>query len=128
MNQKNIFTGISVVLVLQGIAFYTIAGKFVSESFPGLTEDAANAPTTLMKVFAMFCLALGLITYAVRNYAQCLWAYTVGIGLLSLNTLKDLFIDKLNVPMPAVVIQVGITLLCAYLWYQPFKTPGRTTS
>ena len=118
MNQKNIFTGIAAVLVLQSIAFYTMAGKFVADSFPDLVEQTSRAPTTLMKVCAMFCLALGLITYSVRNYAQVLWAYTIGIGLLSLNTLKDLFIDKLNVPMPAVVIQVGMTLLCAYLWSQ----------
>lgn len=118
MNQKNIFTAIAAILLLQGIIFYTMSGKVVSDVYPNLDPAGAGATTTVMKVVAMLSIALGLISYAARNSPQVLWAYTVGFGLFGLNTLKDLFIDKINVPIPAVIIQLGIALVCGYLWYQ----------
>lgn len=118
MNQKNIFTVIAVILLLQGIFFYLMGGKVVADVYPNLAADGVAATTTMMKVVAMVSIAFGLVTYTVRNSSQVLWAYTIGFGLFSLNTLKDLFIDKINVPIPAVVIQLGITLICGYLWYQ----------
>jgi len=118
MNQKNIFTGIAVVLVLQGIVFYFMGEKMVADSFPGLEPNCVFPAYTMMKVLASLSFAVGLITYATRNSPEVLWAYTIGIGVMSLNTLNDVFDDRLNVPMAAVVIQVGIVLLSGYLWYQ----------
>lgn len=118
MNQKNIFTAISVILLLQSIFFYTMGGKVVAEVYPNLSADGITVATTMMRVAAMLNIALGLISFAARNSPQVLWAYTVGFGLFALNTLKDLFIDKINVPIAAVVIQVGIVLVCGYLWYR----------
>ena len=118
MNQKNIFTAIAAILLLQGIIFYTMGGKVVADVYPTLDPTGASATTTVMKVVAMMGIALGLISYAARNSAEVLWAYTLGFGLFGLNTLKDLFIDKINVPIPAVLIQLGVALVCGYLWYQ----------
>jgi hypothetical protein len=42
--------------------------------------------------------------------------------LFGLNSLKHLFIDHINVPIPALVIQLGIALVCGYLWMQSGKT------
>lgn len=118
MNQKNIFTGIAAILVLQGIVFYTMGDKVVADVYPNLDELGASATHTMMTVVGMLSIALGLITYAARNSPQVLWAYTVGYGLILLNTSKHRFLDNTNVPVAAMVIQLGIALLCGYLWYQ----------
>ncbi len=118
MNQKNIFTGIAVVLALQGILFYFMGERMVADSFPNMDPNCVFPAFTIMKVLACVSFALGLITYAARTSPQVLWAYTIGIGVMSLNTLNDVFDDRLNVPMAAVVIQIGIVLLSGYLWYQ----------
>jgi len=118
MNQKNIFTGIAVVLLLQGIVFYFMGEKMVTDSFPSLDPNCVFPAHTMMKVVASLSFAVGLITYAARNSPEVLWAYTIGVGVMSLNTLNDVFDDRLNVPMAAVVIQIGIVLLSGYLWYQ----------
>ncbi|MFN0213220.1 MAG: hypothetical protein ACKVT2_03115 [Saprospiraceae bacterium] len=118
MNQKNIFTGIAAVLALQGILFYFLGEKMTSESFPNIDPNCVFPAYTIMKVLSCVSFALGLITYTVRNSPQVLWAYTIGIGLMSLNTLNDLLDERLNVPIVAIVIQVGIVLLSGYLWYQ----------
>ncbi|MFN0173872.1 MAG: hypothetical protein ACKVU0_04415 [Saprospiraceae bacterium] len=118
MNQKNIFTGIAAVLVLQGIAFYTMGDKVMAEVYPNLDEGGASAVLIMMTVVAMLSITIGLITYSARNSPQVLWAYTVGYGLILLNTSKHRFMDDVNVPIPAMVIQLGIVLLCGWLWYQ----------
>lgn len=122
MNQKNIFMVIGAILVLQGIFFYTMSDKVVSDAFPTLDEMGKNAAIPLMQVMAMLSIAIGLISYAARNSPQVLWAYTLGFGLFSLLSLKHLLADHINVPIPALIIQIGITLVCGYLWMQSRKT------
>lgn len=124
MNQKNIFTGIAAALVLQGIFFYLMGEKMVGESFPNLDPNCVFPAYTIMKVLSCLSVALGLITYTARNSPQVLWAYTIGLSVMLLNTLNDVFDPRLNVPMVAVVIQGGIVLLSAYLWYQHSQKRG----
>jgi len=121
MNQKNIFTVIGVILVLQGIAFYLMGDKMSSQTFPNLDEAGRSASINLLQVISMMSIAIGLISFAVRNSPQVLWAYTIGFSLFGLNSLKHLLVNHINVPVVALVIQLGIALVCAYLWTQNKK-------
>jgi hypothetical protein len=122
MNQKNIFTVIGAILVLQGFAFYFMGDKMMADVFPNLDEAGNYATTNLAQVMAMMSITVGLISYAARNTSQVLWAFTIGFGLFGLNSLKHMFINHINVPIPALVIQLGIALVCGYLWMQSGKT------
>lgn len=121
MNQKNVFTVIGAILVLQGIVFYLMGDKMSSSVFPNLDEAGKHASTNLMQVISIMSIALGLISFAARKSPQVLWAFTVGFGLFGLNSLKHLFVDHINVPIPALIIQIGIALVCGYLWLQNRK-------
>ncbi len=121
MNQKNIFTIIAVVLLLQGIFFYVMGDKVIADSFPNLDDKGIYAGTVLMQVISVISLIVGMITYAVRNTANAVWAYLIGFILFSGLSLKHLLVDHINVPIPAIVIQLGIVLACAYLWMQNRK-------
>jgi hypothetical protein len=123
MNQKNIFTGIAVVLLLQGIGFYAMNEKMAQDSFPGLAAEGVSAVGIIITVASMLSILLGLIAYATRNYPGVVWAFALGITLLLLNTLKHKFIDDINVPPVAMIIQGLIALSCIYLWFQ-----GRNTA
>ena len=116
MNQKNIFSVISVVLILQGIGFLVMGNKVVSSAFPNVDEAGHHALVLIMEVVSALSILLGLITYTVRNTPDVLWAYTIGTLILVVFTFKHLFADHVNVPIVAVIIQVLIVLTCAYLW------------
>ena len=122
MNQKNIFTIIGAILLLQGIVFYLIADKMVLGAFPTLNNVGQDAAEDLVQVISMMSITIGLISFAARNTPQLLWAYALGFSLIGLNSLKHLFIDQVNVPIPAMVIQLGIALVCGYLWMQSRKS------
>ncbi len=122
MNQKNIFTFIGAILVLQGIIFYLIADKMALFAFPTLIDVGQDAAADLVQVISMMFITIGLISFAARNTPHVLWAYTLGFSLIGLNSLKHLFIDHVNVPIPAIVIQLGIALVCGYLWMQSRKS------
>jgi len=116
MSQKNIFSVIGAILVLQGLAFYLMATDVVTSAFPNLDEAGKAAPVILMQVMAVMSVALGLIAFASRNATGVAWAYCIGFALFSIVSLKHLLVDNINVPIPAVIIQIGIVLACAYLW------------
>lgn len=118
MNQKNIFTVIGVVLVLQGIAFYAMCDKMAATSFPNLDAAGNTATSALFTVIAMLSILIGLVTYASRNSPEVVWAFAIGVSLLTINTLKHYLIDHLNVPIPALIIQAVSAILCIYLWMQ----------
>lgn len=122
MNQKTIFTVIAAILVLQGIAFYFMREDIVISSFPQLDEAGRPAATTLMEVMGVMSVLIGLITYAARNSAEVLWAYCIGFILFSIVSLKHLLFDHVNVPIPAIAIQIVIVLACGYLLMQGNKT------
>ena len=122
MNQKNLFTIIGAVLVLQGIAFFFMGDKIVVDSFPNLDETGIHATTTLLTVVGTLSILIGLVTYAARETPAVLWAYGIGTLLLTANTLKHLLVDHINVPTFAWVLQVLILLACIYLWMQSRKT------
>jgi hypothetical protein len=121
MNQKNVFTVIGAILVLQGIAFYFMGDKMSSATFPNLDETGKYAAVNLLQVISMMSIALGLISFASRKSTQVLWAFTIGFGLFGLNSLKHLLVNHINVPIAALVIQIGIALVCGYLWMQNSK-------
>jgi hypothetical protein len=121
MNQKNIFTVIGVVLVLQGFAFYVVGDKMGASVFPNLDEASKYATTNLFQVISMLSIAIGLISFASRNSPEVVWGFTIGFGLFGLNSLKHMFVNHINVPIPAIVIQLGIALVCGYLWMQDKK-------
>jgi hypothetical protein len=116
MNQKNIFTGIAVVLILQGVVFFITGDKMAADAFPGLTEDCYRALRLVIEVPSALSILIGLIAYASRNTPSVLWAFTIGTAVLFAVTLKHMLVDSVNVPIPAVIIQALILLLCGYLW------------
>ena len=116
MNQKNIFTGIAVVLILQGIVFFVIGDKMAADTFPGMTDDCLRALRLVVEVPSALSILIGLIAYAARNTPSVLWAFTIGAAIVLAVTLKHMFVDSINVPIPAVIIQALIVLLCGYLW------------
>jgi ABC-type Na+ efflux pump permease subunit len=122
MNQINIFTAISAVLILQGIFFYLMGSTIVSDAFTNLDEAGKFAASNLMQVLSALSIIVGLITYTVRDNAEVLWAYAIGFSLLCVVSLKHLLMDHINVPIPALVIQICIVLLSAYLWMQRGKS------
>ena len=121
MNQKNIFSVIGAVLVLQGIFFYIMADYVVSDAFRGIDEAAKYAPTILMQVMGVMSVMLGVIAFASRNAAGVLGAFLIGFTLFLAVSLKHLLIDHINVPIPAIVVQAGIVLACGYLRMQGNK-------
>jgi hypothetical protein len=122
MNQKNIFTVIGAILVLQGIVFYFMGKQMLADAFPNLDDAGKFATANLSQVMAMMSIMVGLISFASRTTPQVLWAYTTGFCLLSILTLKHVFADHINVPVFAIVIQCAIALVCIYLWMQSRKT------
>jgi len=126
MNQKNIFTVIGVVLILQGVAFVTMCTKVAANSFPNLDDAGISAVAVVITVIGMLSLLVGLNSFAAKNTPAVLWAYTLGFGLLCLLTLKHYFIDHINVPIPAMIIQVLTFLACGYLWMKSRNTATRS--
>lgn len=121
MNQRNIFNVIGAVLVLQGIFFYLMADYVVSDAFTGIDEAGKYAPTILMQVMGVMSVTLGVIAFATRNTAEVLGAFILGFALFLTVSLKHLFVDHINVPIPAIAVQAGIVLACGYLRMQGNK-------
>lgn len=121
MNQKNIFSLISLILLAQGVFFFLMGAKVAGEAFPGLDENGINAGAKLMQVISVTSIIVGLISYACREFPQVVWAYVLGFGLFLGLSLKHLLVDHINVPIPAIIIQALIFLSCGYLWMQQRK-------
>ena len=121
MNQKNIFTGISFVLVVQGLLFFFMGDKIASDAFPSLAPECQDAVHKLIKVIGGLYILVGLVAYSSRNTSQVLWAFAVGFILVASITLKHIWKDHINVPIYALVIQILIAVLCVYLWSQNDK-------
>jgi hypothetical protein len=121
MNQKNIFTVIAAVLILQGIVFFLLGDKMVSDTFPTVEGEGHRALTLVLEVPSALSILIGLIAYASRNTSSVVWAFALGSTILLCVTLKHLFMDHVNVPIAAVVIQALIVISCGYLWSQSKK-------
>jgi len=121
MNQKNIFTFITVILAIQGLVFFTMADKVSADAFPSLDDQGKWAVAIVIEVLSVLSILVALITYASRNSPAVLWAYTLGFLLFVAISLKHLLMDDVNVPIPALIIQIVIALLCGYLWMQNRK-------
>jgi hypothetical protein len=118
MNQKNLFSIIAAVLVLQGLAFYFMGDQLMSSAFPNADEAGHNSLKLLFEVVAAFSMLLGLVTYAARTSPSVVWAYAIGTLVLLLVTFKHFLVDGINVPLPAIIIQVLMFLAFVYLWSQ----------
>ena len=115
MNQKNIFTVIAAVLILQGLGFFFMGSQIAVDAFPNVDASVQGAVKIMLEVMSALSIALGLIAYASRTNADAVWAFTLGFAVFLGVTLKHLLVDDVNVPIPAVVIQVLIVLACGYL-------------
>ena len=115
MNQKNIFTAIAVILILQGLAFYFMGGKIIAGAFPNVDATGQLALKQLLEVVAVLSFNFGLMAYATRNAPATVGAWTLGFALLLIVTLKHYLVDHINVPIPAIAIQVLSLLACGYL-------------
>ena len=122
MNQKNIFTVIAALLALQGIAFFMMGDKVISDSFPTLDAAGKSAAIPLLQVIAALSIGFALVTYATRSFTQVLGAYTLGSGILLILTFKHKLGDHINVPIAAIIIQIFIVVSCVYLLMQTNKS------
>ena len=84
MNQKNIFTIIAALMILQGISFFIMDEKLAQDSFPGLGADGVAAVAVILTVASCLSILLGLVTYASRNNAEVVWAFAIGATILAL--------------------------------------------
>jgi hypothetical protein len=116
MNQKNIFTVLSAVLILQGICFYFLGDQLMTSAFPDVADPGHHALVQLFQVPAALSIVVGLIAYATRTTPNVAWAFAIGFGVLLCITLKHLLVDNIHVPIPAVIIQILIVLACAFAW------------
>ena len=82
MNQKNIFTFISAILILQGLAFFILGDQIMLSAFPSVEGEGQRALNLFMEVPAALSILIGLIAYAVRNTPSVLWAFTIGTAVL----------------------------------------------
>ena len=121
MNNRTIFTIISAILILQGIGFFLMKNQIATSAYPGLDAPGLQAVAYMMEVLSALSILIGLITYGARSTAGISGYYTLGALVLVLVTSKHMFVDNVNVPLPAFVIQVLILLACAYLWMQERK-------
>ena len=121
MNQKNIFTIIGAILILQGIAFLLMEDKMMTQAFPEITDPGHLALKQLFQLPAALFILVGLITYANRTTPNVAWAFAIGFGVVLCITLKHLLMDNIHVPIPAVVLQVLMVLAFAYTWSLPKK-------
>ena len=128
MNQKNIFSIISVLLILQGIGFWAMKVQTVASTYPTIDAAGQSAVITVIELVCAISILTGIITWAVRSVPGIAWAYTLGFLIVVATTLKHMFADKVNVPMPALIIQVLIMLSCAYLWMQERKSATMQTA
>ncbi|MEP6647078.1 MAG: hypothetical protein ABJC12_08305 [Saprospiraceae bacterium] len=118
MNQKNIFSVIAALLVLQGIGFFLMKGTIVTSSFPALDEAGHSAAVKLIAVIAALSIMIGLIAYAARSATNVVWAFAIGSAILGAVTIKHRFTDGVNVPVGVMVVQLFIIMACFYLWGQ----------
>ena len=127
MNQKNIFSIIAVVLILQGIGFFLMGDKIIADAFTGLDANGLSAASTMLEVVAALSILSGIIAWANKTSANVAWAYTLGSLVLLCVTMKHLLMDGIHVPTFAWIIQVLITLSCAYLWLGKKETRAALT-
>jgi hypothetical protein len=121
MNQRTVFTLISAILILQGIGFFLMKDQIAASAYPGLDAPGLQAVAYMMEVLSALSILIGFITYGARSTAGIAMYYTVGALVLVLVTSKHMFVDNINVPVAAFVIQVLILLVCAYMWMQERK-------
>ncbi len=118
MNQKNIYSVIAALLIIQGLAFFIMSAQMMASAFPAVDETGRLALGKLLEVMAAFSILLGLVTYATRTTPNLNWAYTLGTLILVAVTLKHQFMDGVNVPVPAMIIQIFMLVAFGYLWSQ----------
>jgi hypothetical protein len=118
MNQKNIFTGISVFLLIWALSFYFIGEKVVGDSFPGLGKEGMFAAMINAQLASTFLLIIALMVWATRKTPQVLGYFTIGTSVLVMVTFKHIFLDGVAVPILAPIFQSIVALLSGYLWYK----------
>ena len=116
MNQKNIFTAIAVVLILQGLGFFVMGAQIAADAFPNVDAAGQGAVKIMLEVMAALSISFGLVAFATRTYPGVVGMWTLGSAILLLVTLKHMFVDNVNVPIPALAIQVLMVLASGYLW------------
>jgi hypothetical protein len=118
MNQKNLFSIIGIVLILQGIAFFFMKDQMVTDTFPGVDATGHDALNKLIEVMSALSIIIGLTAWTGRNSPAIIPGFAIGSLVLVCVTAKHMFIDHVNVPVFAYVIQFLILLACMYLWTQ----------
>jgi|SRR5687767_1385329 len=121
MNQKNLYSVIAALLLIQGIAFFIMNAQLMASAFPDIDDTGRLALGRLLEVMAALSVLLGLVTYATRTTPNLNWAFTIGSLLLLAVTFKHKFMDGINVPIPAMIIQILMVVAFGYLWAQEQK-------
>lgn len=128
MNQKNVFTILSIVGIGFSAFSYFMGPQIGKDSFPELGELGMFAVGINQELVAMVNIIVVLVMFASRDNPKVLWAFTIGFFLLGLNTLKHMVIDGVDVPVIGVVLQWGITAVIGYLWFKHSQEGKNITS
>ena len=115
MNQKNIYSTFGAILILQGLAFFMMKAQLVAGAFSTIDATGQQALSQLFEVVAAFSILIGLVAFASRTTPNVSWAFTLGTLILLAVTLKHKFMDGINVPVPAILIQVLMLIAFAYV-------------
>ncbi|HNR06327.1 MAG TPA: hypothetical protein PKM27_03370 [Saprospiraceae bacterium] len=121
MNQKNVFTALAILLMVQALAFYFMGGKIAMDAFGDLGEPGNMAAKHLMEIMAAFAFNFGLLAYATRSNSQVLWVFTLGFAIVVVVTLKHILADGIHVPIWAIAFQILSLLAVGYLWMRHNK-------
>ncbi|MEP6647081.1 MAG: hypothetical protein ABJC12_08320 [Saprospiraceae bacterium] len=87
MNQKNIFSVMALVLILQGVGFMIMKDSIVTSSLPALDEAGHRAAVKLTAVIAALSIMIGLIAYAARSATNVVLAFAIGSAILGAVTI-----------------------------------------
>lgn len=118
MNQRNLFTAFSIILLLWAVSFYLQAENVIKGSYGEVSAEAIAVGTINIQLASVFLFIISLFLFATRNVPQVLGYFTVGATVLVLMTCKHMFIDGIGVPVIALISQSIIAILTAYLWYK----------
>lgn len=128
MNQKNIFSATSILLMIWSVSFYLMGKTIAVDTYPGIDEIGIFAVSINAQLGAMFIMIVALVMWAGKNSPEVLGAFTLGVGLLAVNTLKHYFIDDVYIPVVAIIFQWVIAILFAILWFRQNSMDKKVTS
>lgn len=126
MNQRNIFTVFSILLIIWSAFFFFVSEAVITGAHGNVSEEALRVGSTIAELSSAFIFIIGLLLFATRNVPHVLSYFTIGATVLVCVTFKHFLIDHVNVPIAALIFQPLIAIITGFLWYKD-KFPSNKT-